>query len=144
MLEPQHRYNGYCIWFVHINRPNTLISNYSSTDMFIFNINRWIFKIYVLIPNKILHLRASPGVEFVISNPKTCSSYTCIQYSDITCNTLLRYSDMCRVADSIIVSSSYDDIGVSLECRPFQILGEDVSLVGRAGYPCDHQYSCFL
>ncbi len=75
---------------VHTNRPNAPISKYFSTDVSLLNIDCWISKIYISIVNKILHLRAVPGVEFVISIPETCSLYTCIEYNDMTQhNTLL-------------------------------------------------------
>jgi hypothetical protein len=50
--------------------------------MFILNIDCWISKIYILVLNKILHLRAVPGLEFDISISKAHSLYTCIDYSN--------------------------------------------------------------
>ncbi len=41
-------------------------------------------------------------------------------------------------SDWIIVSSSREDIGVLLECRPIQILGEYINLIGSTWYPFDH------
>ncbi len=68
--------------YVHTNRPNIPISKYSSADVSILNIIHWISKTYVLILNKILHLHAGPGVECIISIPKTCSLYIFIKYSN--------------------------------------------------------------
>ncbi len=42
-------YNGSCHRHVHTNRPGTPISKYSSTDVSILNIDRWISKIYTIL-----------------------------------------------------------------------------------------------
>ncbi len=93
---------------VHTNRSNAPISKYSPTDISILNINCWISKVYILMLNKILHLRAVPGVEFGISIPKTCSLYTCIKYSDITHNTLLT-----QICDMLLTHAN-----ILLSCQP--------------------------
>ncbi len=81
-------YVGSCNCLVHTNTTNAFISKYSSTDVSILNFDHWISKIYILILNKTLHLRAVPGVD-VISIPKTRSSYTWIKYSDTNHETVV-------------------------------------------------------
>ncbi len=101
-------YNGSCNCCVHTNSPNATISKYSSTDVSILNIDRWISKINILMLNTILHLRAVPGVEFDISIPKTHSVYTCTKYSDTTDDTLLT-----QICDVLLTHAN-----VLLSCQP--------------------------
>jgi hypothetical protein len=84
--------NGPCNHLVHTNMTNAPIIKYSSSGVSILNIDHWISKIHISILNKILHLRAVPGVEFVISIPETCLLYTCIKYSDTTHDTSNNHS----------------------------------------------------
>ncbi len=53
------------------------------------------------------------------------------------------YLDVWQTSNSIAFSPSCGDPGVSLECRPIQILGEDICLIDSTQYPLDHQYTGF-
>jgi hypothetical protein len=71
--------------------------------MSILNIILGVSKINILILNKLLHSRAVPGVEFVISIPETCSLYTCIQYSDTHDSLLTQMSDKLLTRANILL-----------------------------------------
>jgi hypothetical protein len=107
--------------YVHTNRPNIPISKYSSADVSILNIIHWISKTYVLILNKILHLRAGPEVEFDISIPKTCSLYTCIKYSDMTHDTLLTWMCDKLLTHADILLSCLPPLSISFSCTTSSI-----------------------
>ncbi len=94
--------------------------------------------------NEILHFMQYQELSLSSQFPKL-PLYTSIKYSDTTQDTFLTWiCDVLLTQLKSVPPVTYEYIGVSLEFRPIPILGEDVSLIGSTGYPCNHQYTCFL
>ncbi len=128
--------NGSCNCCVRTNRPDTPISKHSSTNVSICNIVCWISKTYILIL-KILHLRAVPGVEFIISIPETCSLYTCIEYSDTPHDLLLTWICDVVLTHTNILLSCQPPLNVSNSCLVLLlVLADHLDLTHNQ---CDHR-----
>jgi hypothetical protein len=71
------------------------------------------------------------------------SLYTYLDYNDMVHDTL--HTWMCDILLTQLSSVPLMKApGVSLKCRPVQILGVDVCLIDSIRYPLDHQYTGFL